>query len=182
MQSQHRSLPVRLLCWVGLSCLLAAGGAEPLLALPQGDGTAASPLGIQGAVLDNDSLDQVRGGFEAADGNLRFSFGIERAVYINGELVASTVLNLKDLQGAGAPVVLPDNAGTAFTVIQNGSDNSFRTQIGPNLAGTVIQNTLDGQRIVNATTINATVNSAQVMRTIALQSAIRDGLIGALRH
>ncbi|MGE5489667.1 MAG: hypothetical protein ACM31P_00100 [Actinomycetota bacterium] len=143
---------------------------------------APDALGEQMAALDASTLDGIRGGFETPDGGLKFSFGIERAVYINGELVASTVLNLKDLQsavGAGVPAAL---AGSALTVIQNGSGNGFSAQINPNLAGTVIQNTLNDQRIVNVTTINAAVNSAQVLRAMALQSAIRDGVVGSLRR
>lgn len=142
---------------------------------------APNALGEQMAALHASTLDGIRGGFDAPDG-LKFSFGIERAVYINGELVASTVLNLKDLQsavGAGVPAAL---AGSALTVIQNGSGNGFSAQINPNLAGTVIQNTLNDQRIVNITTINAAVNSAQVLRAMALQSAIRDGVVGSLRR
>lgn len=150
---------------------------------PEGDpDLEPNPLDERVAALDASTLDGIRGGFETPDGGLKFSFGIERAVYINGELVASTVLNLKDLQsavGAGVPAAL---AGSALTVIQNGSGNGFSAQINPNLAGTVIQNTLNDQRIVNVTTINAAVNSAQVLRAMALQSAIRDGVVGSLRR
>jgi hypothetical protein len=145
-----------------------------------------SPQAFELAALDSGSLDNIRGGFEVADLNLKLSFGIERAVYINGELVTSTVLNIKDLQtasgGAGIPVVLPGNAGAALTVIQNGAGNNFSAQIGPNLAGTVIQNSLNDQRIVNTTTINATVNSAEILRSMNFLSNIRDGVIGSLRH
>jgi hypothetical protein len=40
-------------------------------------------------------LDELRGGFEAA--GLQVSFGIERAVYINGDLVVSTSLTIPDV-------------------------------------------------------------------------------------
>lgn len=141
-----------------------------------------APLGERVAALDASALDGIRGGFETPDGALKFSFGIERAVYINGELVASTVLNLKDLQGVAGTGVPAALAGSALTVIQNGGGNGISTQINPNLAGTVIQNTLNDQRIVNITTINAAVNSAQVLRAMALQQAIRDGVVGSLRR
>ncbi|HZX30849.1 MAG TPA: hypothetical protein VFF03_05830 [Rhodocyclaceae bacterium] len=143
---------------------------------------APNPLDERVAALDASALDGIRGGFETPDGALKFSFGIERAVYINGELVASTVLNLKDLQGVAGTGVPAALAGSALTVIQNGGGNGFSAQINPNQAGTVIQNTLNDQRIVNVTTINAAVNSAQVLRAMALQSAIRDGVVGSLRR
>ena len=145
-----------------------------------------NPLGVQLAAIDTDSLDNIRGGFEMPDLNLRLSFGIERAVYINGELVTSTVINVKDLQGLSGgsdlPATLPGNAGAALTLIQNGSGNGFTTHIGPNLAGTVIQNTLDNQKITNVTIVNATVNSAQIVRSMNLQSAIRDGVIQSMQR
>lgn len=145
-----------------------------------------NPLGLQIAAVDAASLDEVRGGFELADSNIQLSFGIERAVYINGELVASTVLNLKDLQltaGAGAaPLTLPDGSTAALAVVQNGSGNHVSTQVSPNLAATIIQNTLNDQKIQNVTTINATVNSLQVLRSMSVQSAIQDGIVGSLRR
>lgn len=135
------------------------------------------------AALDAGSLDAIRGGFEMPDSNIRFSFGIERVVYINNQMVASTALNLKDLQsasgGGSGPPVQPD---AALEVIKIGPGNTFPIQLAPELAGTVIQNSMDGQRIQTITTINAAVNSAQVLRSMALQSAIRDGLIGSLRR
>lgn len=145
-----------------------------------------NPLGPQLAAIDSATLDEVRGGFELAGSNLKLSFGIERAVYINGELVASTVLNVKDLQvtaGTGAATsALPGGSGGALSIIQNGTGNNVTTQISPNLAGTIIQNTLNDQKIQNVTTINATVNSLQVMRSMSLQSTIQDGIVNSLRR
>ncbi len=138
--------------------------------------------------LDAESLDDVRGGFDLEGSNLKFSFGIERAVFINGELVAHTVLNLRDLQwtvggGGAATLQLPAGAAVdAVSVIQNGGGNSFAAQVNPNLVGTVIQNTLNDQKIQNVTTINAAVNSAQLLHSISVQSAVQNGLVNSLRH
>lgn len=136
--------------------------------------------------LDDDSLDGIRGGFELADSNLKFSFGIERAVFINGQLSASTVLNLRDLQwtvGAGkAPEVLTNGAPGALGIIQSGAGNVVPAQLGGNLAGTVIQNTLNNQNIQTVTTINAAVNSAQMLRSMSLQTSINNGIVNSLRR
>ena len=139
------------------------------------------------AALGDKALDDIRGGFEPPDSNLRFSFGIERAVFINGELVAHTVLNLRDLQWVagtgGAPQVTAANAAAgALGVIQNGSGNSFTAQVGSNLAGTVIQNTLNNQKIQNVTTINASVNSGQLFRSMSVQAAVQNGIVNSLRR
>lgn len=154
---------------------------------PSPPSISPSPIGSPLAALGDEALDEVRGGFEPADSNLRFSFGIERAVYINGELVAHTVLNLKDMQwvtGTGGVPQGPSNvnANAALGVVQNGLKNSFTAQIGSNLAGTVVQNTLDNQRIQNVTTINAAVNSAQLLRSMSVQAAVHNGIVGSLRN
>jgi hypothetical protein len=147
---------------------------------------APNPLGKQLVALGNESLDDVRGGFELADSNLKFSFGIERAVFINGELVSTTVLNLRDLQwtsGGKAPDALTNGVpGAAASVIQNGAGNSAPAQIGASMAGTVVQNTLNNQNIQTVTTINAAVNSAQVLRSMSVQSAVQNGVISSLRR
>ncbi|MBI2277665.1 MAG: hypothetical protein HYU74_09960 [Dechloromonas sp.] len=150
--------------------------------LPEDDRQAL--LGQQLAALDATSLDEVRGGFELAGSGLKFTFGIERAVYINGELIASTVLNLRDLQLASATGIPSNIPGAASVqdVIQNGSGNNAPKQLSPNMVGTIIQNTLNDQKIQNVTTINATVNSMQALRSMSMHSAIQQGIVGSLRR
>lgn len=136
--------------------------------------------------IEDGQLDDIRGGFEFADANLKVSFGIERAVFVNGQLVASNVLNFNDLQwtsGTGTtPELSQNNAGSAISVIQNGPGNNISAQLGATLAGTIIQNTLNDQKIQNITTINASLNSAQLMRSITLQSAVQDAIVNSLRR
>lgn len=126
-------------------------------------------------------LDNMRGGFET-DGGFKFSFGIERAVYINGQLVTTQTLNSSDLRGGAAGQAAATMAAAqTLTVIQNGPGNTFVPgSVATN--GTVIQNTLNGQTIENRTVINASVNSMQALRSLSLQSAVRDGIVGSLRR
>jgi hypothetical protein len=129
-------------------------------------------------------LDEIRGGFEFGDANFKVSFGIERAVFINGQLVASTVLNFKDLQwstGAGSGSGGMPLSG-AVGLIQNGPGNTVSARIGPDLAGTIIQNALNDQKIQNITTITASLNSGQLMRSMAVQSAVHDAVVNSIRR
>ena len=148
----------------------------------------SDPLASRVLALGDASLDEVRGGFDVPGSHLTYTFGIERAVFINGELVARTVLKLQDLgtvAGRGAPVQeLTGVNGAAATVdvIQNGPGNNFTAQVGPNMVGTVIQNTLDNQKIQHVTTINATVNSLQMMRAMSVQSAVQSGIVDSIRR
>lgn len=175
--------PVELAGNEPIPTVLAEGYETPgLPPKPPGD-SIRRRLGRRELALDDRALDDIRGGFEPPDTNLKFSFGIERAVYINGQLVASTVLNLRDLQGASGAGVTPASVdASGLLVVQNGGGNAFQVQVGPSAYGTVIQNTLDNQRIQSVTTINAAVNSAQILRAISVQSAIHDGLVNSLRR
>jgi hypothetical protein len=168
------------------------------------------PLGQQLAALDTQSLDDVRGGFDM--NGISFTIGIERAVYINGNLVATNVLNVKDLQstvgGTSMTSALPANSATmagsvqngtankvqvsqnsqqvssgSLGVIQNGPGNNVATQVIQNPTATVIQNSLNNQTIQNVTTINASiVNSMQTVRALSIQNAIQYGIISSLRR
>lgn len=126
-------------------------------------------------------LDNMRGGFET-DGGFKFSFGIERAVYINGQLVTTQTLNSSDLRGGAAGQAVANMAAAqTLSVIQNGPGNTFVPgSVATN--GTVIQNTLNGQTIQNRTVINASVNSMQALRSLNLQTAVRDGIVSSLRR
>jgi hypothetical protein len=168
------------------------------------------PLGQQLAALDTQSLDDVRGGFDM--NGISFTIGIERAVYINGNLVATNVLNVKDLQstvgGTSMASALPANSATmagsvqngtankvqvsqnsqqvssgSLGVIQNGPGNNVAPQVIQNPTATVIQNSLNNQTIQNVTTINANVvNSMPTVRALSIQNAIQYGIVSSLRR
>ena len=140
-----------------------------------------SPFGDRQVAVSDTSLGGVRGGYSG--NGLNISFGIERAVYVNGALVTTTSLNFGDLgqitAGRGATSL---NAGT-IQLIQNGVGNSVSTgSISSSSIGTVIQNTLDGQKIQNMTVINATVNSLGLLRSMNLGSSLRGAVIDSLRR
>ena len=149
---------------------------------------AANVLGQQLASVDTASLDDVRGGFELEGSSLKFTIGIERAVYINGNLVATNVLNLKDLQssagGTSVAGASPAAASSGALVVQNGpaGSNYVAPQVAQNPTATVIQNSLNDQTIQNRTTINASVNSLQTVRAMSVANAIQYGIVSSLRR
>ncbi len=148
---------------------------------------AGNVLGQQLAALDTATLDEVRGGFELEGSSLKFSIGIERAVYINGNLVATNVLNLKDLQStAGGTSVAGASpaAASGALVVQNGpaGSNYVAPQVAQNPTATVIQNSLNDQKIQAVTTVNASVNSLQTVRAMSVANAIQYGIVSSLRR
>jgi hypothetical protein len=148
---------------------------------------AANVLGQQLAAVDTASLDDVRGGFELEGSSLKFTIGIERAVYINGNLVATNVLNLKDLQsnaGGTSVAAAAPAAPSGALVVQNGpaGTNYVAPQVAQNPTATVIQNSLNDQTIHHRTTINASVNSMQTVRAMSVANAIQYGIVSSLRR
>ena len=145
----------------------------------------SKPVALAGArrtALGDHDLDQVRGGFDNGTG-LKVSFGIERAVYINGSLVANSTLSVTELgKLAGGDVRASASDAAGLTLVQNGAGNVVATTSGTTGLGTVIQNSLNDQNIRNVTVINAAVNSAQLARGLALHSTLRNVAIDALRR
>lgn len=169
----------------GVDVLLPIEPLRPLDA-PASAASAAqrprtNPFGDTDVAISETSLDRVRGGY-AGEG-LNISFGIERAVYINGSLATTTSVNVTDLgqltAGRGTAVL---DTGT-IALIQSGAGNSVAgASISASSMGTIVQNTLDGQKIQSVTVINATANSLGVFRTMNLQSSLRGAVIDSLRR
>ncbi|MEO5695830.1 MAG: hypothetical protein ABIQ60_01705, partial [Burkholderiaceae bacterium] len=142
---------------------------------------AAHPFGGAVLAISDQVLDGVRGGF-VGDG-LNISFGIERAVYVNGSLVATTSLNVSELGHITASSGKTAVDGGTLALIQNGSGNSVSVgSISAASIGTVVQNSLDGQKIQNVTLINASANSVGALRGINLESSLRGAVIDSLRR
>jgi hypothetical protein len=142
------------------------------------------------------TLDQMRGGFDLGSG-LLVSFGISRALSINGQLITSTSLNLGELARLTPmqAAALGQQMAAQTQVVQNGSGNTF-TPTGPAAApaslpaaspvtlpmATVIQNTLNHQTIRNLTIIEATSNAMGLVKGLNLRATIDDAISNALAN
>jgi hypothetical protein len=135
-----------------------------------------------GAAVPNARLDTVRGGFDLGDG-LQASLGIERAVYINGNLVTYASVNIPDLAHVTAQQAMALASALSTIDVQNGPGNSFNPSALGNTSGTtVIQNTLNNQTIRNLTTLNVGVNTLNAFRNAGMQQALQAAQIRALGH
>jgi len=158
--------------------------ATPILLLMALLATAASraaddPSAGWSAVGD-ERLEQTRGGFETGEG-LLLALGVERLVSINGEMVASSKVNISDVTKLSpAQAQVTGEALAAATLVQNGSGNLF-TPGGALPAGALlIQNSASGQLIRSQTTINATVNSLSLLKSLNFEASLRSALGGAV--
>lgn len=123
------------------------------------------------------TLAAIRGGFDTPAG-LHIAFGIERAVYLDGNLVTTTSLHV-----AETGQMATGSSGATSASIQSGSNNTFGvTTTSPASVATVIQNSLDNQKIQGVTLITATVNSLASTKSSGIQNSIQDALTGSLRH
>ena len=145
--------------------------------------TSAGGVAAWGAPAGNEYLATLRGGFDAGSG-LSASFGIDRAVYVNGNLVTSSTLYIPDVgqMSAAQASALATMVGTS-NVVQTGRgdrlDPSAFAQVTP---ATLVQNTWNNQRIQTLTTINATVNTLDHFKSLNLQNTLQSALINSLGH
>lgn len=151
------------------------GGAPARMELQATAGAAARPSAPGWVPLPRERLAAMRGGFELPAGPA-VSFGIERAAYVNGALVASTRLSIPDITHMTPQQAQALREFGAPLVIQLGGGNHF--DVSHALAGgTVIQNTLDGQHVRTLTTINAGVGTLGAFQDLNSLSALQNALL-----
>lgn len=133
--------------------------------------------------VSNQRLEQMRGGFDLGSGIVA-SLGIDRAVYINGNLVTSTSINIPDIghidsaQATALAAVM-----NSANIVQNGPGNSVDPSTLSQARGaTIIQNTLNNQQIQALTTLNVSTNSLNLFRAMGLQDSLQSALIGSQGH
>jgi hypothetical protein len=162
--SRRRSL---LASWAGLGCLLV-----PLIA-------PAEQLAFEGhRVASTQELASMRGGFigNISGKQLELSFGIERVVSIDGEIVATTRFRIPSLASLEGLRALP------IQILQTGPGNQVSADVqalGANLA--VIQNSLDSQVLRQVTTIEASVRNLALFRAGQLGESVNRQLVMSLR-
>jgi hypothetical protein len=127
-------------------------------------------------------LDTVRGGFDLGNG-LDASFGIVRAVYVDGALVSYTSVNIPDIAHITTQQATALASALSTVNVQIGPGNSYTpSSMGQTAGATVIQNTLNNQNISNLTTLNVGVNTLNAFRGEGLQQALQNASIQALGH
>ena len=156
---------------IGLTCLIA-GAFAPSHAQAQGRLPSEDPT-ADWIPLTPERLDTMRGGFSLPSG-LNLSFGIERAVFIDGVLMTSTSLNIPNVGRMTTDEATALAAATAPLLLQNGPGNVVTA--GSGHAGLTIQNTLDDQVISSLTTLNISVDTLGLYKTLNAHSTVQDAL------
>jgi len=118
--------------------------------------------------IDPARLAQMRGGLQLPSG-LSVSFGIERLVYLNGELIAGSRLTIPDVSHITPEQAQALAAINRGQVVQVGPNNRFES---PGAGGLVIQNTLDGQDIRSITTLEVGVGTLDMFQQLNAADAL----------
>jgi hypothetical protein len=129
------------------------------------------------------TLDKMRGGFDLGAG-LMVSFGISRAVYINGQLITSTTFQVGDLASLTPPQAAAlsqqISTQTQAQVVKNGPGNTVEVNVGTVPLATYIQNTVNNQTIRSQTIIDATSNGMGMVKGMNLQATINEAIANAI--
>jgi hypothetical protein len=149
------------------------------LALAAGSAAAAPPAADWSPVSAG-VLDAARGGFTDSHG-LAVSFGLERLVSLNGEVIARTSVQVPDISHLTAEQVRQTSeALSSVKLIQAGHDNIYTRSLPSPMSGaTVVQNSLNDQAIRTQTVINASANSLALLQTLNFGRSLAEALAGS---
>ena len=133
------------------------------------------------APVSAQTLDGSRGGFDTGTG-LLVSFGIERAVSVNGNLVSNTSFNIPNVANlTPEQAKLATVALSTVNLVQIGPGNSYQPgNLGSLNLGLTVQNSLNDQLIRSQTVINTSVNSLSLLKSLNLQGVLNEALINAV--
>lgn len=157
--------------------LAAALAALPFTAVAAGP-AGATALGPEWRPLPHERLDTMRGGFQLPSG-LVLSFGVERMVWVNGALVASTRVQIDDIASMTPQQAAQLQAFQQGMGVQVGPGNVL---VAPGGGALVIQNTLGNQAIRALTTLSVDVGTLgtfqQLNASQTVQAAVLAGIGG----
>ena len=134
-------------------------------------------------VVPVEELESTRGGYKAGT-DMMFSFGIEKAVYVNGVLEATSSLNLLSPNGGAGGFSQVPFPGTLIQVGNPGDPNTgtnFSAISLDDFRGIIVQNSLDQQRIANITRISVGLNILGAYRENNLSSILNQQLFRSIR-
>lgn len=168
----------------GLCMLLLASvcQAQTLPQMPRTQAPQQSGDSIWLAASDR-TLDTLRGGFDLGTG-LMVSFGISRAVYVNGQLITSTTFRFGDLTSftpqQAAALSQQISSQSQAQIVKNGPGNTMELSVGTVPLATYIQNTLNNQTIRNQTILDVTSNGMGIAKGLNLQATIDTAIADAI--
>ena len=161
---------------LGLSCCVATAHAQDCPSLPQRVEGFGMPVSVA-------RLDAIRGGFDLGEG-LQASFGIQRAVYVDGNLVTYLNVTIPDLAHITTQQAVSLAAALGTVNVQIGSGNTFDSSsvqgggAGHSTVSPVASANTPSQPIVTSTVIPASI--AQANAATMIQNTVDNQVIRSL--
>ena len=133
--------------------------------------------------VSNQELDGLRGGFDAGSG-LMVSFGITRAVSLNGQLVTNTSFLVDDVRklNPAQAQALGQQVSLQAQAVQNGPGNTAGTGANGAPLAIYVQNTLNNQTIRSETVIHAASSGLSLVKNLNLQATLNESINNAIRN
>lgn len=164
--------------WICLatSAALFAGATQAAQPTVMAERADAATFGT--APVSDGRLAAIRGGFDLGNG-LVASFGISRAIFVNGTLVASINVDIPDLaQIDSVQANALASLANDVTVIRSGPGNFADPAAFDRVTGAlVIQNSLDGQQIRALTTLDTTVRNLAQFSSLNIGNTLQQALV-----
>ena len=127
--------------------------------------------------VSDQQLNTYRGGF--FNSGLMLSLGIERVLYINGQLTTAMALNstLPASIDSSTRSDVSTSLSSQTAALPQGSNGPVHVTTNLNFSAPLyVQNTLPHQTIGIVTVINATTNTASLLKTLNFSSTLRDAI------
>lgn len=168
-------MKTRLFRWTAIAGAIVCANAQAL------------EFPVNHAVPDAE-LDRIRGGFDLGD-NLMASFALERTVQVNGVEALRTSISVPDVASITQDQAAALQSALQTSVVTNGAGGIASEAVAPSTTavvtavpnsvtpGLIIQNSLDNQAITATTTIDASVNTAQMLQNMRVAESINDAVI-----
>lgn len=135
----------------------------------QAGGSAVDPgTDLDWPRLDPAALDAQRGGFFLPSG-LQVSFGFERTVHVNGELVSALRVQVADVGRISTQEAAQLATLGRTQLVRIGGGSAVQAHAG----GLVIQNALDGQRIQVQSTLEAGSNALGLLQALGTAQTLQ---------
>ncbi|RDS85079.1 hypothetical protein DWU98_03850 [Dyella monticola] len=135
------------------------------------------PVAGFGVPVSKDKLDAVRGGFDLGNG-LQVSFGIQRAVYVDGNLVAYVNVTIPDLAHITAQQATSLAEALGTVDVQVGKGNTYAPSSVTSFVNSTVQSAVSGA-INGASSAGVMSPSTQANAASVAQNALTSPIVSS---
>lgn len=158
-------------------CVMATLGALSCASMARADGhsSAMRPVAGFGVPVSMDKLAAIRGGFDLGNG-LQVSFGIQRAIYVDGNLVTYINVNIPNIANITAQQATSLAEALGTVDVQVGSGNTYTPSSVTTVTASGVQGAVNSA-LSNVSSTAATSPSTQANAANIVQNALTNPIV-----